>query len=122
MRSFKDYTPKENATENKQRYGAGTSQRQFDESSIEDLIKQVAGDYNGKTNAQMLAGILKEAEQAKRQGRLSNTQIDEFYAQFSPMLNDFQRKKLQEIVKKLKNISSNKSVGVGGCDFIERDE
>ena len=104
MRSFKEYTPKENATENKQSYGAGTSQRQFDESSIEDLIKQVAGDYNGKTNAQMLAGILKEAEQAKRQGRLSNAQIDEFYLQFSPMLNDFQRKKLQEIVKKLKNI------------------
>lgn len=52
----------------------------------------------------MLAGILKEAEQAKRQGRLSNEQIDEFYAQFSPMVNDFQRKKLNEIVKKLKEI------------------
>ncbi len=104
MRSFKDYTPRKDTTENKQTKGAGASQTQFDESSIEDLIKQVAGDYNGKSSAQMLAGILKEAEQAKRQGRLSNAQIDEFYAQFSPMLNDFQRKKLQEIVKKLKNI------------------
>ena len=98
MKSFKEYTPK-----NEKSAGAGTSQMNFD-GGIEELTKQIAGVYEGKTNAQMLAGILKEAEQAKRQGRLSNAQIDEFYAQFSPMLNDFQRKKLQEIVKKLKNI------------------
>lgn len=104
MRSFKDYTPRQEPSENKQTNGAGTSRTDFNEQSIEDLIQQVAGGYNGKSSAQMLAGILKEAELAKRQGRLSNEQIDEFYAQFSPMVNDFQRKKLNEIVKKLKEI------------------
>lgn len=104
MRSFKDYTPRENSTANPQSAGAGTSRAEFDEQSIEELIKQVAGGYSGKTNAQMLTGIIAEATRAKKEGRLSNAQIDEFYAQFSPMLNDFQRNKLQEIVKKLKNI------------------
>ena len=99
MKSFKDYTPKNN-----ERTGAGTSQTQFDEAGIEELAQQLASAYAGKSNLQMLSSILAEAEKAKREGRLSNAQIDEFYAQFSPMLNDFQRKKLKEIVAKLKEI------------------
>ena len=99
MKSFKDYTPKsENST------GAGTSQTAFNEDGIEELAKQIAGAYEGKTNAQMLSGIIAEATNAKKNGRLSNEQIDEFYSQFAPMLNDFQKKKLDEIVRRLKEL------------------
>ena len=99
MKSFKDYTPKSEKSTR-----AGTSQTVFNEDGIEELVKQIAGVYEGKTNAQMLSGIIAEATNAKKNGRLSNEQIDEFYSQFAPMLNDFQKKKLDEIVRRLKEL------------------
>ena len=48
--------------------------------------------------------ILSEAERSKREGKLTNEEIDEFYTQFSPMLDAAQRKQLQAVVKKLKEI------------------
>lgn len=89
MRSFKNYTPK---TEE----AAGAS--------AEELTAKIAAAYNGKSNAQMLRSILSEAEKSKRAGTLSNEEIDNFYNTFSPMLDASQRKKLREIVEKLKKI------------------
>jgi hypothetical protein len=52
----------------------------------------------------MWQSILAEAEKGKRAGTLSNEEIDEFYRQFAPLLNDFQRKQLTKIVNRLKSI------------------
>ncbi|MBQ7880060.1 MAG: hypothetical protein IJ317_05370 [Clostridia bacterium] len=89
MRSFKTYTPQ-------------TEQKST--ASAEDLAKQIAAAYDGKSNAQMLKSILTEAEKSKRAGTLSNAEIDAFYNSFAPMLDGSQRKKLREIVEKLKKI------------------
>ena len=99
MKSFKNYTPRDEKTK-----GAGTAQTSFDGVGMEELTKQLAAAYEGKSSMDMMASILSQAESSKRAGMLTNAQIDEFYAQFSPMLNDFQRKKLGEIVKRLKEI------------------
>lgn len=92
MKSFKDYAndqPKEKIKE---------------AASAEELTKQIASAYHGKSNADMLKSILAEAERSKRAGTLSNEEIENFYQTFSPMLDSGQRKKLRAVVEKLKQI------------------
>ena len=48
--------------------------------------------------------ILAQAEKGKREGTLTNEEIEEFYKNFSPMLNGFQKRQLRNIVEKLKEI------------------
>ena len=99
MKSFKDYSRsegKESADEAQAFAGEG--------STAAELTKKIAAAYNGKSGAEMLSGILAEAERSKRAGTLSNAEIDAFYAQFSPMLGSMQRKKLKAVVEKLKRI------------------
>ena len=93
MKSFKDYsrqTPSD---------GRGKS-----DGGAEELTKKLASAYNGKSNADMLRGILAEAEKNKRAGTLSNEEIDRFYESFAPMLDAGQRKKLRAVVERLKKI------------------
>ena len=90
MKSFKDYNVAEAETEKT--------------ATAEDLTKQIARAYNGKSNADMLKNILAEAEKGKRAGTLSNEEIEAFYQSFSPMLDGAQRKRLRTIVDRLKEI------------------
>ncbi len=89
MRSFKDY-------ENRRTGESETA-------SAEELTKKIAAAYNGKSNADMLRGILAEAEKSRRAGTLSDADIDRFYQTFSPMLDSAQKKRLRAVVEKLKN-------------------
>lgn len=89
MKSFKDYV---------------NEPKQEEAASAEELTKQIASAYHGKSNAEMLKNILAQAEKSKRAGTLSNAEIDNFYQTFSPMLDSSQRKKLKTIVEKLKEI------------------
>ena len=74
------------------------------EQSATELTKKIAAAYDGKSGVGIWMQILSEAERSKREGKLTNEEIDEFYTQFSPMLDDVQRKQLQSVVKKLKEI------------------
>lgn len=89
MKSFKDYV---------------NEPKQEEAASAEELTKQIASAYHGKSNAEMLKNILAQAEKSKRAGTLSNAEIDNFYQTFSSMLDSSQRKKLKTIVEKLKEI------------------
>ena len=93
MKSFKDYSRQ---TPSSGRDTAG--------GNAEELTKKLASAYNGKSNADMLRGILAEAEKNKRAGTLSNEEIDRFYESFSPMLDAQQRKKLRAVVERLKKL------------------
>lgn len=94
MKSFKNYT---DATK-------GDEKKQTDTLNAEQLAAKLASSYNGKSNADILRGILSEAEKSKRAGTLSNEEIDGFYQAFAPMLDGGQKKKLRAIVEKLKQI------------------
>lgn len=72
--------------------------------SAAQLTQAIASAYNGKSGADIWLNILREAERAKRAGTLSNEELDEFYQQFTPLLNDAQRKQLQTVIEKLKKI------------------
>ncbi len=93
MKSFKDYSQQ---TPSKETEKAGVA--------AEELTKKIASAYNGKSNADMLRGILAEAEKNKRAGTLSNEEIDHFYNSFAPMLDNQQRKRLRAVVERLKKI------------------
>ena len=97
MKIFKDYEPKRE-TPTKDEVKAEELQ------GFEELTKRVTDAYTGKSSGETLQSILAQAEQSKRAGTLTNEEIDLFYEQFSPMLNSFQRKQLNAIVKRLKEL------------------
>ena len=74
------------------------------ESSAAALTEKLAKAYNGKSSVEMFKSILDEAERCKRAGTLSNEEIDEFYTNFSPMLDGANRRRLQSVVERLKRI------------------
>ena len=95
MRSFKEYDKDlEKPTDEQERTLA------------ENLTQKIAEAYNGKSDLEMLKNILAEAEKGKRNGTLSNAEIEQFYQTFSPRLDGFQRAYLREIVERLKAIKS----------------
>ena len=75
-----------------------------EEDEVSRLTRQIAAAYDGKPSVEMLKSIVKQAEESKRAGTLTNEDIDAFYAQFSPLLDEGQRKMLQHVVQKLKKI------------------
>lgn len=98
MRSFKEYDG------GNARDGSNTWNNGGEQSAAEDLTRRIAEAFDGKSSATMLKSILEEAEKNKREGKLSNEEIDAFYEQFAPMLNGTQRAFLKNVVEKLKDI------------------
>ena len=98
MKSFKNYTPEQTTQNNASNFSEQSPP------NMENFAKQMLGQYEGKSGVEMFRTLLKQAEASKRAGTLTNEQIDEFYAQFSPMLNNAQRKKLDEVISDLKNL------------------
>ncbi len=74
------------------------------EGQAAELTKKALEAWSGKSEGMVLLEILRQAEAGKRAGTLTNADLDGFYAQFSPMLNDGQREKLKSIIDKLKKI------------------
>lgn len=73
----------------------------------QDLLKtvtQIAQKFDGKDQTELLKAIYKEAEKGKRNGTLTNAQIDAFASMLSPVLDDKKRKILNKIVVELKKI------------------
>ena len=85
MEDFKNFSKKEAKTEN-----------------LKELITSLAGKYNGKDENEILAAILKEAEKGRKNGTLKDSDIDNFAAMLSPLLNAKQKEVLKRVVKKLK--------------------
>ena len=69
-----------------------------------DMMAMMARAFGGKSEAQVFKTILAQAEEGKRNGTLTNADIDNFYNTVAPMLDGFRRKKLKEIIARLKTI------------------
>ena len=67
-------------------------------------LKQAAARYNGRNESELLRDIFARAQEGKRDGTLTNEQIDAFYQQIAPMLDSSKRKKLQKLLLQLKSI------------------
>jgi hypothetical protein len=67
-----------------------------------NLAQTLAKAFNGKSEGQILQTIIAQAEQGKRNGTLTNDDLDNFYKTLAPLLDGFKRKKLAQIIHKLK--------------------
>ena len=59
-------------------------------------------EYSGRSEGEILKAIYARAVQGKRDGTLTNEQIDAFYDRFSPLLDGIKRKRLKKLVDELK--------------------
>ena len=89
MNDFKSYKPPENNNNNPQNA---------------QLANYIAKAMNGKSEGQLWRQIIAEAEKGKREGRLTNADLDNFYNTVYPMVNGAQRRKLKEVIARLKQI------------------
>jgi hypothetical protein len=64
----------------------------------------IAKAFAGKSNSQIMNAILSQAEEGKRNGTLTNADLDNFYNTIAPLVDSAKRKKLAQIIKKLKEI------------------
>lgn len=67
-----------------------------------NVLSEFAKRYEGASETELIAAIMKEAERRKKAGTLSDEEIDNFAAVISPMLNSKQRKQLGSVVEKIK--------------------
>lgn len=67
-----------------------------------DLLKNLASKYEGASQSELISAIIKEAEKQRKNGSLSDSDIDNFVKTISPMLNGSQKEQLKRVVEKIK--------------------
>ncbi len=98
MNDFKSYKPDNNQNTN------NITDSGNNINSTVELAKAVTRAMNGKSEGQLLHTIISEAERGKREGTLTNADLDNFFNALSPMVDGIKRKKLKEVITRLKNI------------------
>ncbi len=68
-----------------------------------EFLKKIASKYEGASESELIEAILSEAKKARAEGSLKDEEIENFAATISPMLSREQRKRLEELVKQIKN-------------------
>lgn len=99
MGDFKSYSAGHGDTPKKEGQKANGGEQQ-----AINLAATLAKAFAGKSEGEILSTIIAEAEQGKRDGTLTNADIDNFYNALAPLLDGFKRRKLQQIISKLKSI------------------
>lgn len=102
MKDFKSYSNEQ--PERKPEQGAQNSDSATNVNNTVELAKVLTRAMSGKNEGQILRTIIAEAERGKREGTLTNADLDNFYAALSPMLDGFKKRKLKEVIQRLKNI------------------
>lgn len=102
MNDFKSFSPKNNNTQNGENAAKAPGSEQLN--NTVEMAKIITNAMNGKSAGQILQTIISEAERGKREGTLSNADLDNFFAAVSPILDGAKRKKLKEVIARLKNI------------------
>lgn len=72
--------------------------------NIFDTVNNIAKKFDGKSQNELLRAIYSEAERGKRNGTLTNAQIDEFANMLAPALDEKQKRILKKLVEKLKTV------------------
>ena len=69
-----------------------------------EMAKIITKAMNGKSTAQIMQTIIAEAERGKREGTLTNADLDNFYNALSPLLDGAKKRKLKQVIASLKEI------------------
>lgn len=92
MQDFNDFISKDNSSKGEDNQG------------IMDMVRKMAGQFDGKSQSELIKAIFDEAKKRKANGTLSNAEIDGFYNMLYPMLDSQKQKILAKIVAELKKI------------------
>lgn len=84
-------------------FASFTSGKKPDEDWLKEA-EEVLKAHGGKGDTALLKEIYARAVEGKRNGTLTNEQIDAFYEQFAPMLDGFKRIRLKKLVEELKRM------------------
>ncbi|MDE7082079.1 MAG: hypothetical protein K2O89_00020 [Clostridia bacterium] len=105
MKDFKSYSenPPENNTTNGTPEGAANGSATAYNNTVE-LAKVLTKAMSGKNEGQILRTIISEAERGKREGTLTNADLDNFYNALAPFVDGIKRRKLKEVITRLKGI------------------
>lgn len=99
MDDFKSYA--QNTGGGTQKAGGGDDPRL---NSAVEMAKMMSRAMNGKSAAQIMQTVMAEAERGKREGTLTNADLDNFYSALAPILDGAKRRKLKEVITRLKGI------------------
>lgn len=77
--------------------------RSYQDKSKED-VESFVKSKSGKSKNELMEELYERAKQGKQNGTLTDAQIDDFVKKVSPMLSSEQKKKLIELVGKLKDV------------------
>ena len=80
------------------------STKNYNNGDIFKLVNDLAKKFDGKNQTELLKAIYAEAEKGKRNGTLTNEQIDAFANMLSPLLDEKKLKILEKIVADIKKI------------------
>ena len=83
---------------------SGEEKKQSASDDAVDMAKMMAKAFEGKGEADILRAIYKEAERGRKAGTLTDSDLDNFYAALYPMLDFAKRKKLEQVINKLKKM------------------
>lgn len=72
--------------------------------NLMNLVSSLAAKYDGKNTNELIKAVYEEAKKGKRQGTLTNKDLDNFATMLSPVLDEKKRKALYKIVEELKKI------------------
>ena len=67
-----------------------------------NVLNSFAKKYEGANENDLISAIMLEAEKGRKNGTLTDADIDNFASTIAPMLNATQREKLKSVVKKIK--------------------
>ena len=81
----------------------GGAQKQ-DADAFAETARRMAGAFGGKGEEEILRAIYKEAKRGRKAGTLTDEELDRFSAAIAPLLDAGKRKKLEQIVRKLKSM------------------
>lgn len=68
----------------------------------EDVIKKQVHKYGSMSESQLMEEMMEIANNSKAEGSLKSDDLDKFYKQVAPMLNEQQRNRLKQLIKSLK--------------------
>ncbi len=66
------------------------------------LLRAFIKDYEGKSEDELIQKIVETAKKNKAEGKLTNSDIDNFYQMLAPLVDANMRKKLDSVVKTIK--------------------
>ncbi|MDR3262793.1 MAG: hypothetical protein LBT30_00605 [Clostridiales bacterium] len=68
----------------------------------EEALKERLKKYEGKSQEDVMTELMRAVEKGKADGTLSSLELENFYTKAAPMLTEEQKRKMREIIDKIK--------------------